>query len=468
MLYRKILDGLTNQASNILDTHLCLGITGLSQSGKSTFITSFINQLLNFNKAQLSGFSPVAEERLLSVRLHPVRDKTLKAFAYEDNFRQLCEPNSAWPASSTGASGCLLELRLKSSKSFNPLKREFFSLFLEIRDYPGEWLLDLPLREMSFSRFSSQCAAQYTVEPRRSLLGELLHDLQQLDPLNECNHELLKSLHLRFKDFLRFSKKQTKNLSLIQPGRFLLPDDNPLINELYFVPLLKSHSYSEDQLAAASPTSYYKVCEQQYSRYIKELVEPFYKNFFSKLDRQLVLVDVVSALNSGPDYLTDMRQALTNILDSFNYGKQNALFQLINPKINKLAFAATKVDQVLSQDHSAVRELTTNILKHAYHKAAYKGIKPYCEAIAAVQAAVEIEHNKQRGIIGLNSQGEAIGYINPRIPIDLPTDAEWQDFSQWPILKLYPPKGINFMKDDALPHIRLDILLNYLLADKCQ
>lgn len=463
-----IFDKITHRVNKLLDTHLCIGITGLSQSGKSTFITSLINQLLNHDKAQLSGFIPAYSGRLLSVRMHPLNDAQLMPFPYQSNFQALCEPSSTWPPSSTGASGCLLELRFKSPQSINPLKRSHFSLYLEIRDYPGEWLLDLPLREMSFSRWSSQCSAQYVLEPRLSLLGDLLPELQAIDPLAQCNHTHLKALQQRFKEFLRRCKQQDNTLSLIQPGRFLLTDGQALADELYFVPLLNCHSYSEAQLKAADKNSYYKVCEQQYKRYVKELVEPFYKHFFSKIDRQIVLVDIINALNGGPAYLTDMRQALTNILDSFNYGAQNRLLQLFNPKIDKVVFAATKVDQVLSQDHQAVRQLLANLLKQAYNNAAHQGIEPHYEAVAAVRAATEVQHKKQLGITGLNASGQEVGYINPSIPTQQPSAEQWQEFSKWPVLKLYPPRNIKFENNDALPHIRLDTVLNHLIADKCQ
>ena len=154
------------------------------------------------------------------------------------------------------------------------------------------------------------------------------------------------------------------------PGNVADPDI------LCFIPLLKVASYSEGQLATANKRSYYKVCEQRYKRYLKELVEPFYHDFFSRIDRQLVLVDVINALNSGPEYIDDMRQALANITDSFAYGKQNKLFQLFSPKIDKVVFAATKIDQVIAEDHESVRQLLSVIVKQAYENAQYEGVDP--------------------------------------------------------------------------------------------
>lgn len=460
-------DGLAG-IDKLRDQRFCIGITGLSQSGKSTFITSLINQLQQHEHASLPGFSPVLTERLLNVKIHPLEDKQLPPFPYDDAYKGLTGAEPQWPASTQDISGCLLELRLAQPvNKLNPFSRKQFSLYLEIRDYPGEWLLDLPLREMSYSRWCGQCSAQYTQQPRTALLGNLLADLQQLDPLAEVDEVKLKQLNKDFVQFLHDCKYNGKSLSLIQPGRFLIPGKVPNADVLCFIPLLKTGSYTEGQLAEAGDNSYFKVCEQRYRAYIKELVEPFYKTFFSRIDRQLVLVDVVNALNAGPEYVDDMRQALTNITDSFAYGNQNRLFQLFSPKIDKVVFAATKIDQVVSEDHEAVRQLLSVIVKQAYKNAQHEGINPVCEATAAVRSSKEIDHHGERGITGTGNDGGPIGYTHPRVPARIPEGDEWQPFLEWKIPALKPPKGLSYQNSDAVPHIRLDTILNILIGDKC-
>ena len=462
------LNSVSTQVNKLRDKHFCLGITGLSQSGKSTFITSLVNQLMQHDTASLPGFSPVLNESLLGVKLHPLEDELLAEFAYEEAYKGLTSEIPRWPESTQGVSGFLLELRLtQKGAKLNPFSRDQYSLYLEIRDYPGEWLLDLPLRNMDYSRWCGQCSAQYTQQPRASLLGPLLNDLQQLDPLATADESLLTHLNERFIEFLKACKYKDKSLSLIQPGRFLIPGQVDDKSTLCFVPLLKCGSYTEGQLAAASKDSYFKVCERRYQSYIKELVEPFYKNFFSRIDRQLVLVDIVNALNAGPEYVDDMRQALTNITDSFAYGSQNRLLQLFSPKIDKVVFAATKIDQVLSEDHEAVRQLLAVVVKQAYKNAQHEGIHPSCEATAAVRCSKEIEREGERGIAGTASDGSLIGYVHPTIPSRIPEGDEWQPFIDWKIPMLKPPKGLSYQNADVIPHIRLDTVLNTLIGDKC-
>ncbi|WP_255554492.1 YcjX family protein [Moritella sp. 24] len=460
-------DGLASIAK-LQNRYFCIGITGLSKSGKSTFITSLINQLMHHENASLAGFPPVLSERLLGVKMHPLADADIPVFPYEKNYQSLTQAQAKWPESTTDISGCLLELRLsRTGRRLNPLKAEQFSLFLEIRDYPGEWLLDLPLREMSFTRWSEQCQAQYQESPRRELMGPLFDELMQLDPLSIVDDAVLMSLKTKYVQFLHDCKYKSSSLSLIQPGRFLLPgtvEDSELLN---FVPLLASQQYSEDELNNAPDGSYYKCCQRNYQGYVKYLVEPFYKTFFSRIDRQLVLVDVVNTLNAGPEYLDDMRQALTNITESFAYGSQNRLVQLFKPKIDKVVFAATKIDQVLSEDHDAVRQLLGVIVKQAYKSAQHEGVQPVCEATAAVRSSKEIKHQGDRGIAGCGVNGEPIGYIHPTIPTRIPEGEQWQPFLDWQIPLLNPPQGLSFSNQDVLPHIRLDSILNELIGDKC-
>ena len=117
----KIISEITDDSlasfDKLRDRRLCLGITGLSQSGKSTFITSLINQLLQHEKSKLPGFSPALTARLLSVKVHPLKDNDLPQFPYNEYFKGIASKNPVWPKSTTDVSGCLLELKLSRSKN---------------------------------------------------------------------------------------------------------------------------------------------------------------------------------------------------------------------------------------------------------------------------------------------------------------------------------------------------------------
>ena len=178
----KFVNERTEQLSTTLerlnDRRICLGITGLSQSGKSTFVTSLIDQLINYKTSSLSGFAPVLEKRLVGVKLLPLSNKNIHNFPYQESIAGLKQQYPKWPSSTTDISGCVLELKLqKATTSLNPFSKENFSLFIELRDYPGEWLLDLPLRNMDYARWCGQCSAQFNREPRKQILGDLLQQI---------------------------------------------------------------------------------------------------------------------------------------------------------------------------------------------------------------------------------------------------------------------------------------------------
>lgn len=445
------------------DRHICIGITGLSRSGKTTLITSLINQLCNYESAKLAGFPPIQADRLLGVKLHTLDD--LPMFPYHAGYEKIASPTPEWPQSTSEISGCLIELKLKKERS-RFIGSGHYSLFIELRDYPGEWLLDLPMRDMSFKRWCDLCQAQYLRSPRLELLGGLLDDFKQLDPFAPADEAKLSALSEQYKAFLKRCKNDEKSLSLIQPGRFLIPGTLPDDDILNFVPLLAATGVSEEELSSANSNSYFKVCERRYHRYVKELVDPFYRDFFQDLDRQLVLVDVISALHSGEAYLDDMRQALTNITQSFSYGSQSRLRQLFTPKIDRLVFAATKIDLVLSKEHETVRQLLSSIIRSAYRHARSDGISPICEAVAAVRATNEGAGFEDALVIS-TPEGKRIGYVPPVMPAKIPEGKEWDALKHWELPKQTPPKGLSSLNNDAIPHIRLDTVLNELIGDKC-
>jgi predicted YcjX-like family ATPase len=107
------------------------------------------------------------------------------------------------------------------------------------------------------------------------------------------------------------------------------------------------------------------------------------------------------------------------------------------------------------------------LVKKAYTQTQQAGAAPAIEAIAAVRASVEQEYAGHAGIVGTSVDGIPVGFIHPSVPQSWPSDAHWEAFSQWTPPQLLPPKGLNYRNHDALPHIRMDSLINSLLGDFC-
>ena len=106
-----------------------LGVTGLSQSGKTTFITSLIYHLLR--------------DATLAVSIELASPQQKKRFPYEQKIACLKKEVPDWPQSTCDESEICLRI--------NNGQKE---MYLEIVDYPGEWLLDLPLMEKTFAQWS--------------------------------------------------------------------------------------------------------------------------------------------------------------------------------------------------------------------------------------------------------------------------------------------------------------------------
>ena len=112
-MFSKIQHKLNNFVQRGLDNHLRLAVTGLSRSGKTAFITSFVDQLLHINKADnphLNLFAPARNGQILSVKRVEQGDLTIPRFEYDKN-RQCFEATPPhWPNSTTGISLSLIHI----------------------------------------------------------------------------------------------------------------------------------------------------------------------------------------------------------------------------------------------------------------------------------------------------------------------------------------------------------------------
>src|SRR5271156_4674724 len=140
-----------------------LGITGLSRAGKTVFITALIHGLTRGGRFPV--FEPLASGRIARAYLAPQPDDAVPRFNYERHVRTLIDER-AWPTSTVDIS----ELRLVIDyQRQNGAAR---TLAFDIVDYPGEWLLDLPLLNKSYEQWSSESLALSRGNARAALACE--------------------------------------------------------------------------------------------------------------------------------------------------------------------------------------------------------------------------------------------------------------------------------------------------------
>jgi hypothetical protein len=257
-----------------------------------------------------------------------------------------------------------------------------------------------------------------------------------------------------------------------------MPGDMAGSPALTFFPLAADTKAQAPQL--------YAFLERRYEAYKSLVVKPFFRDHFAKLDRQIVLVDVLNALNAGPDAIQDLEETLADVLSAFRPGRNSWLAGILGKKIDRVLFAATKADQLHHSDHDRLEAILDSLLQEAAIRVKFSGANTETIAIAAVRATreayLEVDGDSVPAILGTPLAGETAHgetYDGTQeialFPGDLPNDpqaiyAERPNKDDDPLryLRFKPPKleetaeGLSL----SLPHIRLDRALEFLLGDK--
>ncbi|HUR43735.1 MAG TPA: YcjX family protein, partial [Aestuariivirga sp.] len=327
--------GLRDFVTGVVSPSLRLGVTGLTRSGKTVFITALIHALLQGGR--LPGFEAMRSGRILRAFLEPQPDDELPRFRYEDHLAALSGPNRHWPEGTRRIS----QLRLTIEYTPRSLFDRYLSsgrLHVDIVDYPGEWLLDLPLMTLSYAEWSAATLAASRKEPRLSHAGQWHEHLRGLDPKTPVHEPVAIKAAEIFTAYLAKCRAEEVSLSALPPGRFLLPGDFAGSPLLAFAPL----DVAED--AKFPRGSLGALMERRYRSYVERIVKPFFFGHFARLDRQIVLVDVLHPLNAGAGAVKDLQAALTQVLSCFRQGENSILSNLFGRRIERILFAATKAD----------------------------------------------------------------------------------------------------------------------------
>ncbi|WP_299862473.1 YcjX family protein [uncultured Hoeflea sp.] len=472
-------DTLTDRASNLVQPTLRLGVTGLSRAGKTVFITALVHNLMHGGR--LPMFEAAHSGRLAGARLEPQPDDAVPRFQYEDHAARLIGER-LWPDSTRAISELRLVIEYESASGWN----RFFSggrLSLDIVDYPGEWLLDLPLLGQDFQAFSLNAAMLARTGVRADLAAEWLEKAGAIDPHKPADEAVARELARLYTDYLRACKRDERALSTLPPGRFLMPGDLEGSPALTFSPLpnLPDTEAPKGSLAA--------MMERRFESYKSVVVKPFFREHVARLDRQIVLIDAMQAMNAGREAVIDLERALSDVLSCFRPGRSNLISSLLSRRIDKVLIAATKADHLHHESHDRLEAIARRIVDRASSNIGSSGADIEVMALAAVRATREATA-RQDGedlpvIVGTPLEGETIGnesFDGKRktaiFPGDLPKSPD-SFFEAVDSGSRAMPPDINIVRfrpplieeSDAgvklsLPHIRLDRALDYLLGDR--
>ena len=456
------------------DKHVRLAVTGLSGAGKTAFITGLTNQLLRSGNTYQSQNLPLwhvaREQRLFGVERTLQPDLDIASFDYQGGLDALTSTPNHWPQSTRNISELRLAIHFQPKSGVLSKFTDKSKLILDIVDYPGEWLLDLPLMKTNYQQWSIEQKQQNEKYRQSNYYTEFSQLLSGLALNEQADSERVEHIAHVYRKLL-LDLVNEKGFYLVQPGRMLVPGDlegSPLVT---WFPLW--HLNDSEWKSLESDTdedSYFNVLNKRYKSYIEKAVKPFYRDHFSRFDRQVVLVDSLTALNHGQSQFNDMNTALSSILRSFKFGESNILRRLFAPKVDKLLFAASKVDHITRDQQTNLLYLLNDMLQDTHQFASIKGCEVETMAVSAIKAT-------QHGLVNCNGKqieavygqkitdGNDVTLFPGEVPKRLPKRAFWEK-QGFNFTHFAPPKNLQGENKPELEHIRLDHLLQYLLGDK--
>ena len=479
-------DAFDYAADTLNETTIRLAVTGLSRAGKTVFITSLIANLLALGrgKATLPGLQalltqPTGQSRLLGVRLLPPGSGETPMFDHARNLATLAAASPNWPPRTDDLTEVALELLLERQglrARLGPRR-----IRLEILDYPGEWLLDLPLLNQSFSAWSRETLARVNEEPRRTGCAAFLEQLPVIDSASPPDHGAIRSLHTLYRDGLEACRTQF-GLRLLQPGRFLCPGPRADAPFMWFFPLHDAPEHPTRGTTAA-------LLDERFEAYKADMRARFFEASFAHFDRQVLLVDVLGSLQTGRDAFLDTENALTLIAAGLSYGRnglsrsmhaigsalrltaasrsggKDAAPRLMGRSIERVAFVATKADHVPALRRANLRHLLQDIVGHTREQVGTGPVSFHTAAavLSTVDASILRDGLVREMVRGtLLGDGAAKLFDPGDVPSSRPPDTFWEDHRfTLPVFEppaIKPPDGSN-----GIPHLGLDDVLASVL-----
>ena len=469
-----IADGLTRGVEGVgarisealFEPVIRLGVTGLSRAGKTVFITSLVANLMD--RGRMPGLLAARDGRVDAAFLQPQPNDTLPRFEYESHLGALTGPEPHWPESTRSVSELRLSLRVRPSGLLSGLSGPR-TVHLDIVDYPGEWLLDLGLLEKSYASWSEETLRRLENRPIGTDYMTLLGSTDVKAPLDE---PVAQNLARTFTQYLHAAR--IKGFSDCTPGRFLLPGDLEGAPVLTFAPLPSQ---------GASPRkSLVKEMERRFEAYKARVVRPFFRDHFARIDRQIVLVDVLGAIHRGPAAVEDLRRAMGDILAAFRPGQNTFLSQLLRGRrVDRILFAATKADHLHHNQHGRLSDIMSALLTDARRRADFAGAQTHALTLAALRATTEEVRTHKgepldcvRGVLLDEAGGR--GKTAAFYPGDLPEDPirllqpatsgapAWLD-GEYQSMR-FAPAARSLKPGEGPPHIRLDEAAEFLIGDR--
>ncbi len=433
-----------------------VGVTGLARAGKTALLTSIAANLLALGAGRpaLPALSDRLGGRGLRIGVAPAEASGLPRFDIASHLAALVADPPRWPERTAAVSLLALDLDLPRDGLLAPLGPRMRRL--EFLDYPGEWLLDLPLMGQDFTTWSAATLRRLEAPELAGVAREFLGFAYGLPARAAADEVLALTGHRLYAALLRQLRDEA-GLSFLQPGRFLMPPPGAAPPFMHFFPLSGSAPLAD-------------LLRARFDAYVETVRRDLISPSFGNLDRLVVLADLLSALHQGQAAFADAQAALAAASGALRWGRSwtdwlAALARLELPPraINRVAFVATKADHVAARQRGNLAALMRRLTSAPEGEAASAAF-----AVAAVRCTEDVvETLGGRPVSAV--RGRIIGELRParsypgEVPDAPPDAAFWQHrFLALPDFEpLRPPEGGR----GGVPQLGFDALLAFLLAD---
>jgi predicted YcjX-like family ATPase len=483
-----------------------VGVIGLTQSGKTVFLTSMIDHLRHHDNDRF----PLRNKRdkLYRVALKELTptSQTTPAFPAKSNRRSL--QKNKWPKKTTSLSEyhCMLN---RSDWLIDHID-------LALTDFAGERLADMSLAGREFDDWSDQMLRFFeSSKPYAEAMRPYLEALARLNPSDpEAEEDLLEAYRLGL------ARCVFANLPMVTPSMFALDrhgemarrDDFPSTESLAEA---RYCGRSQDEQFAPLPDAWRKVAgakklveefQERYEQYRDEIVRPL-AALFADSEALVVLIDLTWILYAGKGALEATQLLLTMLFRYVNPGltredgwrdylvrkmtlggynlrdAQNAILTWVEkvglsnfievgdmmPNVRRIAFVGTKADKVHKADRDkllALLESLANPLMEAYREKTNLAVD--CFLCSAVKSTESLEYpwmlgkpietvKTQDGRRISTKSGESKEYDVSMVPPEWPKSWQPEDLS-YPDVEPVPPTDI----DTPPEHLGLHQVVQFL------
>ncbi len=441
---------------------LRIGVTGLARAGKTAFLTSVAANLLAFGAGLpvLPALALRLGGRDLRVTLAPAGAGEVPRFELAPHLASLAADPTTWPHRTAAVSllGLEVDIARGGLAAVLPPRR----LTLEFLDYPGEWLLDLPLLGQSFEAWSAATLRRLQAPELLPHARQFLSFAEGLPAAAPAADELAETGARLYRAALR-DLRDRAGLSFLQPGRFLMPPPGPEPPWMGFFPAQGSGGLA-------------RLLRQRFDAYVQVVQREMVAPLFGRVDRLVVLADLLSALHAGPAAYADVAASLAAVagalrwqgswLDALPFLRDLPLPRWLVPGgIRRVAFAASKADHVAARQRGNLAALVGSLTALPREAAA---AATSAHAIAAIRCTEDFVWTLDGRPVSA-VRGRVVGEhrLTRSYPGEVPDRPPEAGFWAHRFLAVpeFEPMRLPEGGRGGVPHIGLDELLVFLLDD---